>query len=307
MQPVSIFIAYSHSDKDLKDKLRTHLKPLLPNRAEIWDDYDIAAGQNWDESIKENLYKADIVLLLVSSDSLGSEYFYGQEVRVSLDRHARKETVVVPVILRPCMWQLTPLSAIEALPDKGKPVIDWGNLDAAFNSVANSLDKIIEQRLSRHKKLSAPPKPVEVIPEAVPETVPATTVQTISQNSNSWVRPVSIVGVALLSVFLIWKVTRAESKKPASRENETEAWNLVQSEHSIPAYQRYKKAFPNGKNSGSAQDSIDVMERRVDKYLNDAKVMQKRLPKDALEILKKARRLNPDDERIRQLQKQLDQ
>jgi predicted GTPase len=71
---VDIFIAYSHEDIALKNELKKFLRPLLrEERISLWDDFDIEAGEEWDAKIKERLYGADVVLLLVSSDSLASD------------------------------------------------------------------------------------------------------------------------------------------------------------------------------------------------------------------------------------------
>lgn len=147
MTPVDIFIAYSHKDLAFKDELRVHLRPLTrAGRARVWDDHDIEAGREWDAAIKEKLFAAQIILLLVSPDSLDSDYFYGQEVAVSLERHARGEAVVVPVILRACLWHQTPLGALEALPTKGKPVSSWTVRDDAWLTVAQSVSELVDTR-----------------------------------------------------------------------------------------------------------------------------------------------------------------
>ncbi len=147
MLAVEIFIAYSHNDLRHKDELKKFLRPLLNNgSARIWDDYDIEAGQNWEAEIKKRLYGADIILLLVSPDSLASEYFYGNEVEISLQRHDKEEARVIPIILRPCAWKLTPrLGTLEALPEKGKPVTKYELQDEAFTDIAHRLDEIIQE------------------------------------------------------------------------------------------------------------------------------------------------------------------
>jgi hypothetical protein len=123
---VDIFIAYSHEDIALKNELKKFLRPLLrEERISLWDDFDIEAGEEWDAKIKERLYGADVVLLLVSSDSLASDYFYGKEVDVSLKRHKKGEAIVAPIILRHCDWINTPIGELEAIPEKGRPVTEW--------------------------------------------------------------------------------------------------------------------------------------------------------------------------------------
>ncbi len=151
---VDIFIAYSHNDLIYKDQLKKFMRPLLNSgQVKVWDDRDIEAGREWEAEIKERLYGADVILLLVSPDSLDSDYFYGKEVEVSLQRHAKGEAVVVPVILRPCLWEDTPISILEALPTKGKPVTQWPSQDEAFTDVAKSLGKITKRLLEQSRQL----------------------------------------------------------------------------------------------------------------------------------------------------------
>lgn len=150
---LDIFIAYSHEDLAFKNELKKFLRPMLrEGRISIWDDFDIEAGQEWDAKIKERLYGADIILLLVSSDSLASDYFYGKEVKVSLERHEKGEAVVVPVILRHCDWENTPLGGLEALPGKGRPVIEWPNQDQAWQDTVNRLRRRVESIENQQKK-----------------------------------------------------------------------------------------------------------------------------------------------------------
>jgi formylglycine-generating enzyme required for sulfatase activity len=156
MKPVDIFIAYSHEDLAFKEELKKFLRPMLrEGRISLWDDYDIEAGQDWDATIKTRLYGADLVLLLVSSDSLASDYFYGKEVEVSLERHQRGEAVVVPVVLRHCDWEETPLGSLEALPEKGRPVVEWPTRDQAFQDVVTRLRRVVEAIDTRRKNAAA--------------------------------------------------------------------------------------------------------------------------------------------------------
>jgi len=151
---IDIFIAYSHNDLIYKDQLKKFMRPLLNSgQVKVWDDRDIEAGREWEAEIKERLYGADVILLLVSPDSLDSDYFYGKEVEVSLQRHTKGEAVVVPVILRPCLWEDTPISILEALPTKAKPVTQWPSQDEAFTDVAKSLGKITKRLLEQSRLL----------------------------------------------------------------------------------------------------------------------------------------------------------
>jgi hypothetical protein len=143
---INIFIAYSHKDIDFKNDLKKFLTPLKRERKiSIWDDFNIEAGEDWNEKIKENLYSAKIVILLVSPDSLASDYFYEEEFAISLERHKKGQVIITPVILRHCDLESTPLKSLEFLPYKGKPIVDWPTTDHAWKDVIDRIKLIIHK------------------------------------------------------------------------------------------------------------------------------------------------------------------
>jgi WD40 repeat protein len=146
--PVKIFFCYAREDEPLLNKLKTHLRPLQrEGLIEVWYDRDISAGTEWETEIKERLNTAQIVLLLVSPDFMDSDYCYSIEMKRALERHARGEVEVIPVILRHVYWHGEPLGKLQALPKDGKPVTDpdWYNLDRAFYDVATGIRIVVEK------------------------------------------------------------------------------------------------------------------------------------------------------------------
>src|SRR5579885_1035005 len=61
----------------------------------------------------------------------------------ALERAARGEARVIPVLLSPVAWEHTPLGQLQALPPNGKPITSWSNRDAALASVARELRKTL--------------------------------------------------------------------------------------------------------------------------------------------------------------------
>ena len=145
-QAVQVFIAYSRLDQEYLEQLRKHLIPLERNgKIRVWTDNNIEPGHLWDDSIKKQIYQAGIILLLISADSLASDYFSGEEVRIAISRHEKGEAIVVPVILKSCLWKETPLAAIQALPKDGKPIVSWIPIDDAWEFVAKSISQMVEK------------------------------------------------------------------------------------------------------------------------------------------------------------------
>lgn len=143
---VSVFFSYSHKDEAMRNELEKHLV-ILKRKGVIntWHDKMIDAGSPIDSEINEQLKKADIILLLVSSDFLASNYCYDIEVKEALERHSRNEAVVIPIILRACLWKEAPFEGLKALPDDGKPVASWSDKDEAFLNIAKEIQATAEK------------------------------------------------------------------------------------------------------------------------------------------------------------------
>jgi hypothetical protein len=142
--PISLFYSYSHKDEVLRKKLETQLS-LLRRQGIIrdWHDRRIEAGTEWKEQIDRNLDTADVILLLVSSDFLASDYCYDIETKRALERHEAGTARVIPVILRECDWHTGPFGKLQALPKDGKPVTDWRPQDKAFADIARGIREAV--------------------------------------------------------------------------------------------------------------------------------------------------------------------
>ncbi|MEC4722250.1 toll/interleukin-1 receptor domain-containing protein [Noviherbaspirillum sp. CPCC 100848] len=133
----TVFFSYSHVDEALRDKLEEHLSMLKhQGLIESWHDRRILAGSNIDDEIDENLEKADVILLLVSSSFIASSYCYGREMKRAMERPHEGTARVIPVILRTCDWHPAPFGKLLGAPKDGKAVTTWPDQDEAFTDVA---------------------------------------------------------------------------------------------------------------------------------------------------------------------------
>ena len=152
-----MFYSYSSKDEPLRAGLESHLTALQrQNLLSTWSYRDIAAGDDWCRAIDRRLITADVILLLVSADFIASDYCWKVEMKAALNRHKQRKATVVPVILKPCDWHSAPFARLQALPEAGKPVVNWRSRDHAWNNVASSIRQVVERRLrSRRKPVSA--------------------------------------------------------------------------------------------------------------------------------------------------------
>lgn len=119
-----IVFSYSHQDEGWKDLLRRHLNVLVRQGiVEIWTDRKIGAGDAWERNIREAIDSARVAILLISADFLSSEYIQNAEVPRILERHEKGALVMVPVLVRPCVWEAVPwLREIQMRPWSGIPL-----------------------------------------------------------------------------------------------------------------------------------------------------------------------------------------
>ncbi len=146
--PVKAFVSYAHKDLEYLQALRAALKPLERlDKVRFWDDRDINAGTEWNDTIFRELNEADLVLCLVSQDFIASEFCYTQELAAAMAAHQRGEKTVVPIRLRDCAWDDLPLARIQGTP--GQWITSAANKDAAWTEVAKSLKPAIDQAKTR--------------------------------------------------------------------------------------------------------------------------------------------------------------
>ena len=143
---ISVFLSYSHKDEKYKDALETHLKILVrKNIINNWHDRKIIPGQEWEKEIDKHLINAEIILLLVSSDFISSDYCYEKELQVAMGRHESNQAVVIPIVVRPSDWSETPFSKLQALPKDAKAITTWDSEDEAWLDVVSGLRNSIEE------------------------------------------------------------------------------------------------------------------------------------------------------------------
>jgi len=153
--PVDIFISYAHNDKSLLDQLAVHLSSWK-KRGIIndWCDGDIIPGTKWREQIQQRLHSAQVILLLVSSDFVASDFCYSKEMRDALARHKAGEARVVPILLRPVDYEGTPFANLTMLPSNGVPITKWDNIDAAFHDVERGMRRAVSDISPKDAPLS---------------------------------------------------------------------------------------------------------------------------------------------------------
>lgn len=168
---IEIFVSYAHEDETLRDQL---LKQLRESERQgiiyIWYDRNISAGKERDQEIDEHLKSAQIILLLIGPDFMNSDYCNSFELQRALEKHETGAARVIPVLLRPALWEDAPFGNLQVLPKNRKPITLWTNRDLAFSEVAKGIREVVDElkaeirsgsKHSIHKPINPLPKSVD--------------------------------------------------------------------------------------------------------------------------------------------------
>src|SRR5258708_2458880 len=154
-EPIEVFCSYAPEDEAFCHQLETHLSPLRHERLlSIWYHRKIIPGTDWAKTVDEHLSKATVILLLISSDFLASDYCYGVEVVQALQRHKANEARVLPIIVRSVLWQSSPFAHLAVLPTDANAITLWSDRDVALTDVANGIRLAISD-LKAHPERNA--------------------------------------------------------------------------------------------------------------------------------------------------------
>lgn len=149
LEAIEVFFCYAPEDDHLRETLEKHLKPVFRQLRQqkglcvTLHNGEVGAGRAWKKEIERHLTKAHIILLLVSVDFLNSDFCTDIEIELAIARHVAGEARVIPVILRPCIWDGEKFGDLRALPKGNKPVTTWSNKDNAFTNIAVGVQKAI--------------------------------------------------------------------------------------------------------------------------------------------------------------------
>ncbi len=162
---INIFILYATEDQPLKKELEGHLSFLQRlGYIDVWHEGQVQPGLEKEQVVSEYLEKAHIILLLISANFLAPDHYtkYENELRMAYARQKEGKVMIIPVILRHCVWQLDILAGLNPLPSGGHPVRSdhWESVDKAFHDITVALQKVAEDIKGKSEASAAP----EIIP-----------------------------------------------------------------------------------------------------------------------------------------------
>ena len=141
-QIVKIFISYAHEDKELLELLKQHLKGHLIRHQhyefQIWDDNEIAVGQDWESQINTAIDESSVCILLISSFFASSKYCTNKELTEFITKSKEKRAIVFPILIRSFS-----IENIQSISSKQFFTPDWSDYDKKGEDIM-PFDEIVE-------------------------------------------------------------------------------------------------------------------------------------------------------------------
>lgn len=95
---------------------------------------------------------ADIILLLISSSFMASQYCYSIEMKRAIQRHESGKAIVIPILIRPVDWKNAPFGKLQCLPSNAKAMSKWNDKDEGFHEISLGIRKTIEKFSEKYPK-----------------------------------------------------------------------------------------------------------------------------------------------------------
>ena len=147
-RPGQCFISYSHHDHGHFEKLLVNLQAVANLYGfALWSDRRIKAGNYWGARIEAEIAKSEIFVCLTTNAFFSSDYIFNHELPAIIDRHARANALVLPIVFEECIWKQYFGSYIELAPKNSKhnlvPVCEWQDRRQALGVAGNAFSASI--------------------------------------------------------------------------------------------------------------------------------------------------------------------
>jgi hypothetical protein len=144
-QKAEIFISFHPSDQSYLEDLQRHLNQYVKVGAvSYWDRTKLTPGSQTDAVVKQAIQKANVAILILSADYLGTDKYGIRELSMILAAAQHTETRIFSIIARHCAFAQSELAQIEAVNDPEQPLSSMkvSQREELFEQLARSLAEV---------------------------------------------------------------------------------------------------------------------------------------------------------------------
>lgn len=140
--PLEIYTAYAQADERYFNNIKVQLDILRRQKWHIsCHESEIFHSTAWQRN--NHLATANLILLLVSTAFLNSDFCYCEQMCLAVERHRTDNLCyVIPILLHPLhplLLKGTPFGKLDFLPTNGKAISTWTNPRKAYNNITGYL------------------------------------------------------------------------------------------------------------------------------------------------------------------------
>lgn len=146
---MEMMLLYHPKDEALREEFEQYLATLrYSGMIDVWHECEL--GKEMEQTIKEHLNSARVIIPLITAEMLASDKLY-EYLNLAIARHQSGEAKVYPVLMKPCDIENTPLSQLNIIYPKprGKAVSQKPNREETLTNIAKDLYGTIELMLKR--------------------------------------------------------------------------------------------------------------------------------------------------------------
>ncbi|HET7897292.1 MAG TPA: RDD family protein, partial [Flavisolibacter sp.] len=156
---ILVYFLAAPEDEATCEAIYRHLSTIRfssPMPVEMMGDFRMTGGEEI-ASYRQKIADADIVLAFISVDFLNNNDCY-EYLKTVIDNHNRGKAILLPILVRNCMWKATPFANLPLLPKNHQPLNNkqfWNSEDDALTNVADDIYESISH-LTQHSTPEAP-------------------------------------------------------------------------------------------------------------------------------------------------------
>ena len=140
---MNIFISYADEDMSYLTELTARLTALQRAKTfTFWSKQNLTGGDRWETITHDKLTNADIILILVSSDTFASDLVHN-EIAQAVSQSKSSRSIVIPIILRSCLWEYTVLEEVSEYCIDTVPIASQANKNEAWTNIIQGILKHI--------------------------------------------------------------------------------------------------------------------------------------------------------------------
>ena len=203
---IQVYFLAAPEDQDVCEEIQKFLSPIVrssPIPIEVNGDFNIPSGADRDK-YKQRLFDADVVLALISSDFINNDDIYNRHQKV-IERYNNNKTVLVPILVRNCLWKSTPFARLPVVPKNLQPLNNkqfWNSQDDAVTAVVSDIYDSINELTQSEAVQPSPAVKVESTPDlkaasgtSISQTEPYNSISELAQTQSEAVQPPSVAKV----------------------------------------------------------------------------------------------------------------